>query len=260
MNTKKLQMIVLIVLSMAASSILTGCATPRTKWTDKTMRIFIDPHSINADDYVRIQQALVASGKWVVVDRAFAFRAIKAELQRTHRTEADMYMDKEKYAIWGRLFGVGGVIVAHTQCQIKHGFFAGKYGHCQQFLSIVDTNTGEVIATAEGDNDSPSYEYEIAPSWEDVVADLNSAYPSHFEKNKDTEILEDYKKLSEEEAIRQKEHVVREKIASEKPAIAVPDPVKVEPDKVLPEKPVERKPADESKPHAENKEIRPELH
>lgn len=211
-NTKRIQLLAVVLLAATASVLFTGCATPRTKWTDKTMRTFIDPSSIDANNYVRIQQALVSSKKWIVVDRAMAYRAIKAELERTHRTESDMFMDKEKYAIWGRLLGVGGIVVAHVQCQVKASFWAGKYNHCQQFLSIVDTNTGEVIATSENDENGDVAEYEIAPSWEDTVAQLNDNYPSHFEKNKDDKILDAYKELAGEEAVRQKEKVAQDQV------------------------------------------------
>lgn len=193
--------------------LVTGCAgkTPRTKWTDKTMRIAIDPASIDADNYVRIQQALVESGKWVVVDRAMAFNAIKHEQERLHRTDSDRFEDREKYALWGKMLGVGGVIVAHAQCSRKGSFWTeGHYAHCQQFLSIVDSNTGEVIATAEDQQDGSNSEEEIAPPWDDAVAKLNSNYPKNYELNKNHQILETYKDVAKEEAIRQREIVTEQ--------------------------------------------------
>lgn len=189
---------------------LSGCAgkTPRTRWTDKTMRVAIDPASIDANNYVRIQQALVESGKWVVVDRAMAFNAIRHEQERLHRTDSDRFADREKFAIWGRMLGVGGVVVAHAQCSSKGSFWTeARYQHCHQFLSIVDSNSGEVIATSENEEDGATSEESIAPPWDETVARLNAAYPKHFEPRRDQKPLEEYRALAAEEAQRQKEVV-----------------------------------------------------
>lgn len=192
-----------------------GCATPRTKWTDKTMRVMIDPEGVSAKHYVRIQQALMKSGKWVVVDRGMGYNAIKKEQEREHREQTDRFLDSEKFAHWGKLYGVGGVIVAHSSCIIRDGLFKKNFPTCNQYVAIVDTNTGEVIAAAEGQAEGSSYDYDLAPSWDDVVADMEDAYPKNYQPNKDHKILRDYKELSHEEATRQKEELAR-KIASEK--------------------------------------------
>lgn len=185
--------------------VFTGCASqPRTQWTDKTMRVMIDPDSISADHHVAIQKALVQSGKWFVVDRAQGYQALKAEQERLHRDEQDRYADREKYAHWGKMYGVGGIVVAAAQCKKKQGFFFGGWSLvCKQYLSIVDSNTGEVIAAIDDENDSSDAEF--VPGWEDAVAKLNSAYPDSFKSHKTSERLENYKDLSAEEAQRQRE-------------------------------------------------------
>lgn len=201
----------------AGISTVTGCATARTKWTDKTMRVMIDPDGVEADHYVRIQEALVSSGKWVVVDRGMGYNAIQKEQEREHRGQSDRFLDREKFAHWGKLYGVGGIVVAHAQCQVKDGWFIKKnYPHCQQYLAIVDTNSGEVISAVQDEVDGGSYDYQLAPSWEEIVAKLNNAFPTHFETNKDDKILRDYKDVSQEEATRQKEVVSGRVPASEK--------------------------------------------
>lgn len=183
---------------------LVGCATPRTKWTDKTMRVMIDPDSIEAEHHVLIQRALVESGKWYVVDRSKGFKAIKAEQERNHRTEEDRYADREKWSHWGKLYGVGGIVVASAQCKKEQGWFIGRwYQVCRQFLSIVDSNTGEVITAIE--TKAESDEADFYPQWDDAVAKLNDSYPSHFTPSKTSKRLEDYKDLSGEEAQRQRE-------------------------------------------------------
>lgn len=196
------------VMAFAVLSCLctTGCSTARTKWTDPTMRVLIDPDSISADHYVRIQQALVASGKWVVVDRGAGYKAMALEQERAHRDHIDRFEDKEKWARWGHMYSVGGIVVAHAQCQREtHWLVKSRYQLCHQYLAIMSATTGEVIATAEDSNSSDLNEESIAPSWEDVVAKLNNAYPEKYEPNKDHKILDDYRDLSKEEAIRQRE-------------------------------------------------------
>lgn len=185
-----------------------GCSSvPRTKFTDKTMRVMVDPEGVDAANYVRIEQALVGSEKWTVVDRGQGFSAIKKEQERSQRDEADRFSDREKWAHWSKLYGVGGVVSAHVQCQQKRGFFGGLYLHCTQSLAIMDSNTGEVIAAVSKDANSDRNEYELAPSWEDTVVALNDAYPAKFHESKDTRILEDYRQVSKEEAQRRREAV-----------------------------------------------------
>jgi hypothetical protein len=209
--------LVLVALGMV------GCASaPRTKWTDKTMRVMIDPESIDAQNYVKIQYSLVASGKWIVVDRKDGLRAIKHEQDMLHRTESDRYDDREKYAMWGKLYGVGGVIVAHSQCQRRDGFFPGQYNRCRQNLAIMDTNNGEVIAVSEARADSDAWNE--MPDWEDAVSVLNDNFPKNFEKDKTDKRLAEYKDLAREEAIRQKEELVNMNRAPA--AVKAPEPVK----------------------------------
>ena len=200
------------VLLIAMVALLSACAsTPRTKWTDKTMRVMIDPASVSAGDHVRIQQALIASGKWVVVDRADGLRAIKKEQESLHRNESDRFMDKEKWAHWGKLYGVGGVVIGKSQCTEKQTWFVGqKYSHCLQNLAIVDANTGEVITAIENVSEGEAGETSIANSWVESVAKLNDSYPKNYVPSKDSQILNDYRELSKEEAVRQKEELARQ--------------------------------------------------
>lgn len=205
-----------IVFIITISTLSSGCSSVRrTKFTDPVMRIAIDPTGIDANNYVRIQQALSETGKWIIVDRSLAFEAIIKEQQRQHRDMSDRFMDKEKYAIFGRLLGVGGIITAHNQCVLKKGFWKKDYPVCRQYIAIVSTTSGEVIATAEGQSEGGSYEYTLAPSWQDVADKLADNYPSHYEENKDHRILKDYKNLSAEEALRQKEIVAKDKIKND---------------------------------------------
>lgn len=186
--------------------ILAGCATPRTKWTDKTMRVMIDPDSIEAEHHVLIQRALVESGKFFVVDRSKGFKAIKSEQERTQRTEEDRYADKQKWSHWGKLYGVGGIVVASAQCKKEQGMiFGGWYKICRQFLSIMDTNTGEVITAIE--HRAESDEVDFYPPWDEAVAKLNNAYPANFKPSQPSKQIEFYEDLSAEEAQRQREQV-----------------------------------------------------
>lgn len=206
----KMIIIINILLALTATMI-EGCSSmPRTKWTDARMRVMIDPDSIDAANYVRISQALVASGKWIVVDRGAGFQALKKEQEGEHVQNPDRFLDREKFAHYGKLYGVGAVVIGHTQCVTKNSFLIrGQYASCQQDIAIINSNTGEIMATAEGSENTDRGEQDIAPSWSDTVAKLNDAYPKYFEKNKDEQPLEDYKQLSEEESKRMKDKVAQ---------------------------------------------------
>lgn len=190
---------------------LVGCATslPRTKWNDAQHRVFIDPENINTADYARIQHALVNTGKFVVVDRAQALRAVKKEQERLHREESDRFEDKEKFAWYGKLYGVGSIIVANVQCKREASFWnnQNQVKVCLQRLAVIHANTGQIMASVENTN-SEAYTFDleyIAPDWEGTVEKLVDNFPKNFEVRGPDKELEIYKDVSKEEAQRQRE-------------------------------------------------------
>lgn len=192
---------------------VTNCASKeRTKWTDPAMRVMVDPDGIQAKDYIRIVSALKKSGKWFVVDRKDGLRAIFKEQRMIHRDRPDQFKDEEKYSIWGRLFSVGGVVIAHVDCTRRSGFWS-NYTNCKQNLAIISTNSGEVIATAETDNDDAELSYQgdirIGSDWTDAVNELNDNFPKKYEKLKYSDDMELFREEAREEAIRQKEEKSR---------------------------------------------------
>lgn len=208
-----------LMLSLSVLLFLQACAgKERTKWTDPVMRVMVDPDGLAARDYARIVNALKESGKWFVVDRRDGLRAIFKEQKMLHRDRADQFKDEEKYSIWGRLYGVGGVVIGHVDCVKKNGWLS-NYTRCKQNLAIVSANSGEVIATAEGENDDAEMSYhgdiKIGSDWTDVVADLNSAFPKNFEKEKYNDDMRMFRQEAQEEAIRQKENIGRDKAEQE---------------------------------------------
>lgn len=205
---------------------LTSCSSrPRTVWTDPVMRVMVDPDGISARNYVRIVNALKASGKWFVVDRRDGLRAILKEQRMLHRTMADRFKDEEKYSIWGRLYGVGGVVIANAQCH-KSGFWQSTTT-CVQNLAIVSANSGEVVATAEGENDDGDMSYggdiRVASDWTDTVGKLNDAFPKNFEKEKYSPEMHAFRAEAKEEAIRQKENIGKDKATEKRDAVYIPD-------------------------------------
>lgn len=177
----------------------------RTRFTDKNMRLMIDPASISVENYVRLQTALVQQQMWTVLDRKSGLEAIKKEQENLHVNEPNRFADKEKWAQWGKLYGVGAVIVGHTQCFFKERIFTFKpKGYwCDQMLNLIDANTGEVLLGVEDGQytDGP----EVAPDWKEIAQKLADIYPKKFESHPISESLETYKLESEETAKRVKE-------------------------------------------------------
>lgn len=161
-----------------------GCSTPRTKYTDPVMRVMVDPDSIDKLNLPRVQKALIESGKWKVVDRSDAYKAMNKEQERQYKDSENRIEDKERYAIWGKQYGVGGIVVAKSQCAPSKRFMSGQQDFdCLQSLQVVDAMTGEVISMVDHlATDAVFFYGEIrsAPSWNDVVDKLNTAFPSHF--------------------------------------------------------------------------------
>jgi hypothetical protein len=210
-------------------ALVSGCATSRTKYTDRTLRIMVDPDHIDVNNYFKLQKALVASGSFTVVDRKQGFMAIKKEQERLHRNEVDRYEDKQKWAHWGKLYGVGGIIVPHNECQrVESGplFKPGPRVRCHQYLSILDANTGEVLVVAQDDvySDRMVNVYDnnyLASEWDNVVELLMDNYPKKFEKREDHEMIANYKRESEQHAQDQQKKVQADrKIAADEQATA----------------------------------------
>lgn len=204
------------LLSYVLLVILVGCSSNpvRSQWTDKNMRIMIDPDSLNSSDYVDIQNALVQENKFMVVDRSNGFKAIKAEQERLHRNESDRYSDRQKWAHWGKMYGVGAIVVGHSQCFKKKKLFSfySTVDACKQYLSLIDANTGEVIVAVDGLSETPAegnnfgYEsFKQPQSWQNVVSKFVDAYPKNYKAQYYSEGLLRYQEISKEEAQRQKD-------------------------------------------------------
>lgn len=194
------------ILLLFVMAVVQSCSSPpkRTKFSDKNMRIFISPDNLKVKDYVRLQTAIIKSDVWTVIDRGQGFRAVKKEQERLHRREVDRFEDREKFAKWGKLYGVGAIIVGHTQCRYGKKFWGGSkpYNICYQAINLVDANSGLVIVGVDGENYAPMGEQ---PDWEKTVEKLIDIYPKYFTPSKITERLERYKQESKEAAQRQKE-------------------------------------------------------
>lgn len=213
----------IVTLGLIIMSFTRCSSVPRDKWTDKGMRVMIDPDSIDEENYVQIQRSLVQQGKFTVVDRSRGIKAIKKEQESTHRKEEDRYEDKEKWSHWGKLYGVGSIIVAHVQCRKEHAAFNRKriYLECRQLLSMVDSNTGEVFVAVEGKNDGPStYDLSyIVPDWNDTVEKMVDSYPADFRPENYAKTVTDYQDVSAERAQRQREVIEKRNAAERAPAL-----------------------------------------
>jgi len=173
----------------------------RNKWSDKGMRIMIDPESVSERNYIRVTTAIVQSDKWTVVDRRNAYHAIKAEQEREHRQDNDRFDNKEKWAWWGKLYGIGSVVVPFSDCHFTRNVWTMRTTkRCRLSLTLADANTAEIITSVETEEECSEYE---TPSWVAAVERLGEAYPSAFESFKESQRLHDYRKRSEELAIKE---------------------------------------------------------
>ncbi|MGK5085337.1 hypothetical protein WDW37_18785 [Bdellovibrionota bacterium FG-1] len=185
---------------------LVGCSTVRTKYSDINMRVMIDPDSIDEANYAELTHALVHSNKWTIVDRGAGFKALKREQERQHRGENDRFDNKEKWSHWGKLYGVGSVVVGRADCQTETSsiFKADSYLLCTHYLSIIDTNTGEIIssvkAKSEGENGSTQARRLPTPIWDEAVQKLNESYPEHFLSHEYHERVKEYQVESKSRA------------------------------------------------------------
>jgi hypothetical protein len=152
-----------------------GCASTPMRYANPTYRVMLDPESIRDEAlYAEIQTALHASGKWIVVDRANGLRAVVKEQNRLYGESTRRFGDKDKYALYGRLYGVGSVIVPMERCMNENSM-GGRFIRCKQYLQAIDSITGEVIAAvanvSDGEHDM------LPPGWNGTVEKLAEAFP-----------------------------------------------------------------------------------
>ncbi len=161
-------------LSLVLVLILTiGCSTARTRNSDPVLRIAVDADALDRSTYARIEHALFMTGKFVVVDRNMGFKAVAHE--QDIQNKSTRFGSNEKYALWGQLYGVGGIIVSTQNCQMYINWLSNANIKCTQNLILLDATTGEVISSSENDvTNSP------APDWLETVAKLIDNYPKNF--------------------------------------------------------------------------------
>lgn len=145
-----------------------GCASNGVKksnftWTDRAARLMIDPNGIPAEHYAMIQDSLIKSDRFVVIDRPQDLDTIQKVTN-----SMDPEVVKSRWMEYSKRYDVGGIVTAHVQC-----FNKGSQKFCHQFMAINNTETGELVAQAEGENSAMtavSYDY-IVPDW-DATANL----------------------------------------------------------------------------------------
>lgn len=181
---------------LAALLILCSCSsTKRTKYSDKNMRIMVDPSGLDSRTYARVQTALARTGVWTVLDRASGLRAAMREQNQLHVYNHDRYAAREKFAHWGKLYGVGAIVVASQDCQNRVATWNNTMlkTYCNLFINLIDANTGEVIVAVEDEDDT---NFLGQPDWNEIVEMLVEAYPKKFEKEVLDERLVEYKEES----------------------------------------------------------------
>ena len=193
-----------------------GCSSaPKiNKWTSPVYRLFIVPDGISSENYVRLQNALVESNRFFIVDRNNGFNAVIGE-QNLERISAPTRFDnREKYSRLGRLYGAGSLIIANAACH-PHSNWVSMVIRCQLNLSLISTMTGEVVATAEDTADDENGLYEITyrgelvkgnPSWIGAVNKLNENIPKNLgQKIEYDEKMLNFREANREESIREDE-------------------------------------------------------
>ena len=192
-----------ICISSVLMLLLVSCSSlpEKTRWNEVAMRVMVDPDSIPESQYVVLISSLMQSGRWSVIDRARGWEAVKQEQERTHVSEPERYDSRYKWAMWGKMYGVGGVIVANVQCEEQRTWFLNRrYLVCAQALSLVDASTGEIITTSYDRVEGETELVYVPPSWDKAVNKLALSFPKDYRLRKHDESIKEYIKHAEENA------------------------------------------------------------
>ncbi len=159
----------------------------------------VDAEGVDALGRMQIQAYLLKSGRFYVVDRAEGFSAAVREQERLHRSHADRFSPEEKYALWAKLYGVGGVIVAKSSCNKMAGFLAYTYYlRCVQILTLVDATTGEILASEVHEADGENFAFNHGPDWKDAVNNFADSVPRTYSEPNYSGRLVAHRKLAAE--------------------------------------------------------------
>lgn len=200
-----------LIFVILIAMIVSGCATPMTKFNSPVMRVFVDPDTLNQADYTRVVHAISKTGKFKVVDRKAGYQAALNEQDRQHVNQANRFDNREKFALYAKLFGARGVVVATAECQDSTGFFANTYfKKCHQTLQILDANTSEIISSVDNVVEGKFGELGLGIGWEETAFLLADSFPKYFEGDKDTEELKNYRKIAEDSAIKTKAQILQD--------------------------------------------------
>lgn len=184
---------------------LAGCSTARTKFNDPVMRLIVAPEGLNEENYTKVSLALMNTGKFRILDRGLGYEALKNEQDRQHKNESDRYESTEKWALYAKLHGAGGVALATQVCQRSNSFWTDIYYlKCIQIIRIINASTSEIISIVENKVEGKAGECSLGVSWEETAWKLADSFPEQFEKNKDSDELNAYRKIAEESAAKVK--------------------------------------------------------
>lgn len=172
----------------------------RNKWSDKNMRISVQPHVNGCDevDTADIQAQLMKQNKWTIVDRQAGYRSAFGEQDLVHLQKADRFANNYKYSHFGKMSGVGSIVI--PKCYCGRDLYGGDT-MCDIGLSLVDASTGEVIIAVGGEY---RRHYGRSINWEDLVEEFTERYPRKFEGDQEYKSLKDYQAETRENAHQKK--------------------------------------------------------
>ena len=208
-----------VVLTQLAILLLlfTSCTTTRVRdrFNDPQYRVMVlADRGVPESTYVQVQTALIETNRFFVVDRARGFRAIKAEQNLIHKLEGDRFDDPEKFSWYGKMYSVGALIVPSEQCFPVSGFFIrNKRIDCRQYLTAIDTSTGEVITAVQylAEGEGPLEK----PTWDEALDKLVKAFPVTWEPKRYDKRMEEFRLATAENARRAKEALANDELEQE---------------------------------------------
>ena len=172
-----------------------GCAH-KTYLNDKNMRVMVDDSHLDIYNTQKLQAQLIKTKMFEVVDRGAAWNSLKKEQENQWVDEKYRYEESEKYAHWGKLYGVGAVLAPTFYCIVKQSIWrpGSRIKACTQMLNMVDANTGRIIAS---ENTEGAYDSHEILDWEDIIDKLYDAY-SDYNATKETDYTGELKNYRQE--------------------------------------------------------------
>lgn len=184
---------------------ISSCSTTeikRDKHSDPLFYVFIEPIRSKHEDYVGLRRALLATGRFRILERGSNFYSSLSEQDRQHKQFSNRFRDDLKYAWLKEMMGARGMIEVNSRCNQTQKWTGAFVRLCEITVTLIDINFSEAVVSVADQIEVPWLNGTEILDFTDVAQKLSESIPETFKPFLVKQPLKDYQEVSEERAKR----------------------------------------------------------